>query len=99
MACGVSAPDAEPADLAIVGAQLVDGRVRAAILGFSYPGGSNSGFTNTPTTEEEARAMVREQAALGVHFTKMWINEVAEAARRTTPPSPPRAARHCKKAG
>ena len=47
-----------------------------ARLSFSYPGGFNSGFTNTPTTEEEAHAMVREQAALGVHFTKMWINEV-----------------------
>ena len=60
-------------------------RAFTAGLGFSYPGGSNSGFTNTPTTEEEARALVREQAALGVHFTKMWINEVAEAARRSTP--------------
>ena len=62
-----------------------DGRVRAAGLGFSYPGGSSSGFTNTSTTEKEARAVVCEQAALGTHFTKMWINEVAEAARRSTP--------------
>ena len=53
-------------------------RAFTAGLGFSYPGGFNSGFTNTPTSEEEARAMVREQAALGIHFTKMWINEVAE---------------------
>ena len=53
-------------------------RAYTAGLGFSYPGGFNSSFPNTPTTPEEARAMVREQAALGVHFTKMWINEVGE---------------------
>lgn len=53
-------------------------RAYTAGLGFSYPGGFNSSFPNTPTTPEEARAQVREQAALGVHFTKMWINEVAE---------------------
>ena len=53
-------------------------RAYTAGLGFSYPGGFNSSFTNTPTTEEDARAAVREQAALGVHFTKMWINEVEE---------------------
>lgn len=60
-------------------------RAFTAGLGFSYPGGFNSGFTNTPTTEEEARAMVREQAALGVHFTKMWINEIAEPNRKIPP--------------
>ncbi len=60
-------------------------RAFTAGLGFSYPGGFNSGFTNTPTTEEEARAMVREQAALGVHFTKMWINEVAEPNLKVPP--------------
>ena len=113
-ACGV-APDAEPADLAIIGAQVVDGtggepvadsviligdgRVRAAGLGFSYPGGSSSGFTNTSTTEKEARAVVCEQAALGAHFTKMWINEVAEAARRSIPRRRPRAARLFKRPG
>ena len=53
-------------------------RAYTAGLGFSCPGGFNSSFPNTPTTPEEARAQVREQAALGVHFTKMWINEVAE---------------------
>lgn len=57
-------------------------RTYTAGLGFSYPGGFNSSFTNTPTTEEEAREMVREQAALGVHYTKMWINEVAEPNRK-----------------
>ena len=60
-------------------------RAYTAGLGFSYPGGFNSSFTNTPTTEEEARAMVREQAALGVHFTKMWINEVAEPGLKIPP--------------
>ena len=60
-------------------------RAFTAGLGFSYPGGFNSGFTNTPTTEEEAREMVREQAALGVHFTKMWINEVAEPGLKIPP--------------
>ena len=60
-------------------------RAFTAGLGFSYPGGFNSGFTNTPTTEEEAREMVREQAALGVHYTKMWINEVAEPNRKIPP--------------
>ena len=60
-------------------------RAFTAGLGFSYPGGFNSGFTNTPTTEEEARAMVREQAALGVQYTKMWINEVAEPGLKIPP--------------
>ena len=54
-------------------------RAFTAGLGFSYPGGFNSSFPNTPTTPEEARQNVREQAALGVHFTKMWVNEVDEA--------------------
>ncbi|MXX60469.1 MAG: amidohydrolase family protein [Holophagales bacterium] len=60
-------------------------RAFTAGLGFSYPGGFNSSFTNTPTTEEDARAMVREQAALGVHYTKMWINEVAEPGLKIPP--------------
>ena len=60
-------------------------RAFTAGLGFSYPEGFNSGFTNTPTTEEEARAMVREQAALGIHFTKMWVNEVAEPGLKIPP--------------
>ena len=60
-------------------------RAFTAGLGFSYPEGFNSGSTNTPTTEEEARAMVREQAALGIHFTKMWINAVAEPNRKIPP--------------
>ncbi len=60
-------------------------RAFTAGVGFSYPGGFNSGFTNTPTTEEEAREMVREQAAFGVHFTKMWINEVAAPGLKIPP--------------
>ena len=60
-------------------------RAFTAGLGFSYPDGFNSGFTNTPTTEEEARALVREQAALGIHFTKMWVNEVPEPNHKIPP--------------
>lgn len=60
-------------------------RAFTAGLGFSYPEGFNSSFTNTPTTEEEARTMVRQQAALGIHFTKMWVNEVPEPNRKIPP--------------
>ena len=60
-------------------------RAFTAGLGFSYPGGFNSSFPNLPTTEDEAREMVRAQAALNVHFTKMWINEVAEPERKIPP--------------
>ena len=60
-------------------------RSYTAGLGFSHPGGFNSSGRNTPTTEEEARAMVREQVARGVHFIKMWVNEVAEPGLKITP--------------
>jgi hypothetical protein len=60
-------------------------RAFTAGLGFSYPGGFNSSFPNLPTTEEEARAMVREQAALGIHFTKMWVNAVPEPGMKIPP--------------
>jgi len=60
-------------------------RAFTAGLGFSYPGGFNSSFPNTPTTAEEARENVREQAALGVHFSKMWINEVETEGRKIPP--------------
>ena len=53
-------------------------RTYTAGLGFSYPGGFNAAGRNAPTTEEEARELVRNQIALGVHFIKMWVNEVAE---------------------
>ena len=53
-------------------------RTYTAGTGFSYPGGFNAAGRNAPTTEEEARELVRNQTALGVHFIKMWVNEVAE---------------------
>ena len=53
-------------------------RTYTAGMGFSYPGGFNAAGRNAPATEDEARALVREQVALGVHFIKMWVNEVAE---------------------
>jgi len=60
-------------------------RAFTAGLGFSYPEGFNSSFPNLPTTEDDARTMVREQAALDVQFTKMWVNEVPEPNRKIPP--------------
>ena len=60
-------------------------RTYTAGLGFSYPGGFNAAGRNAPTTEEEARELVRNQIALGVHFIKMWVNEVAEPGLKIPP--------------
>ena len=60
-------------------------RTYTAGLGFSYPGGFNAAGRNAPTTEEEARELVREQIALGAHFIKMWVNEVAEPGLKIPP--------------
>ena len=60
-------------------------RTYTAGLGFSRPGGFNAAGRNAPETEEEARDMVRDQIALGVHFIKMWVNEVAEPDLKITP--------------
>ena len=60
-------------------------RTYTAGLGFSRPGGFNAAGRNAPETEEEARALVRDQIALGVHFIKMWVNEVAEPGLKITP--------------
>ena len=60
-------------------------RTYTAGMGFSYPGGFNAAGRNAPTTEEEARALVRDQIALGVHFIKMWVNEVAEPGLKIPP--------------
>ena len=60
-------------------------RTYTAGMGFSYPGGFNAAGRNAPTTEEEARALVREQIALGAHFIKMWVNEVAEPGLKIPP--------------
>ena len=60
-------------------------RTYTAGLGFSYPGGFNAAGRNAPTTEEEARELVRNQIALGVHFIKMWVNAVAEPGLKIPP--------------
>ena len=60
-------------------------RTYTAGMGFSYPGGFNAAGRNAPATEEEARALVRDQIALGVHFIKMWVNEVAEPGLKIPP--------------
>jgi len=60
-------------------------RAYTAGLGFSHPNGFNATGRNAPTTEDEARAMVRAQVALGVHFIKMWVNEMPESGLKITP--------------
>ena len=60
-------------------------RTYTAGMGFSYPGGFNAAGRNAPSTEEEARALVRDQIALGVHFIKMWVNAVAEPGLKIPP--------------
>ena len=59
-------------------------RAYTAGLGFSHPNGFNASGRNAPATEEEARAMVRDQAALGVHFIKMWVTEMPEPGLKIT---------------
>ena len=60
-------------------------RTFTAGLGFSRPGGFNAAGRNAPETEEEARSLVRDQIALGVHFIKMWVNAVPEPGLKITP--------------
>jgi hypothetical protein len=60
-------------------------RTFTAGLGFSRPGGFNAAGRNAPETEEEARSLVRDQIALGVHFIKMWVNAVPEPDLKITP--------------
>ena len=60
-------------------------RMFTAGRGFSHPNGFNSGGALQPATEAEARELVREQAALGAHFIKMWVNEVPEPGLKITP--------------
>ena len=59
-------------------------RVFTAGLGFSHPDGFISAALQ-PTTEAEARELVREQAALGAHFIKMWVNEMPDPGLKITP--------------
>ena len=60
-------------------------RMFTAGRGFTYPDGFNAGIANQPTTEEEAREMVREQVGLGAHFVKMWVNATPEPGHKITP--------------
>ena len=60
-------------------------RMFTAGRGFTHPNGFNSGVGPQPTTEEEAREMVRDLAGQGVHFVKMWVNEMVEPDLKITP--------------
>ena len=82
---GSDSPEAVPFLLEANAGRLGFPRAYTAGLGFSHPNGFNAAGRNAPTTEEEARAMVRAQVALGVHFIKMWVNEVPEPGLKITP--------------
>tara|TARA_B100001123_G_scaffold273992_1_gene304929 strand:+ start:3428 stop:4789 length:1362 start_codon:yes stop_codon:yes gene_type:complete len=82
---GSDSPDVVPFLLETHARQTAFPRAFTAGLGFSHPNGFNASGRNAPTTEDEARAMVRAQVALGVHFIKMWVNEVAEPGLKITP--------------
>ena len=61
-------------------------RTYTAGTGFQAPNGFPPGSTrNQPETPEEARELVRGLAEQGVHFTKMWVNEMPEPGRKITP--------------
>ena len=82
---GSDSPEAVPFLLEANAGRLGFPRAYTAGLGFSHPNGFNAAGRNAPTTEEEARAMVRGQVELGVHFIKMWVNEVQEPGLKITP--------------
>ena len=82
---GSDSPEAVPFLLEANAGRLGFPRAYTAGLGFSHPNGFNASGRNAPTTEEEARALVRDQVALGVHFIKMWVNEVPEPGLKITP--------------
>lgn len=61
-------------------------RAYTAGTGFQAPMGFPPGsMRNQPETPEEARELVRGLAEQRVHFTKMWVNELAEPGRKITP--------------
>ena len=61
-------------------------RVFTAGRGFSYPDGFPPGNSaHQPRTPEEARELVRGLAEQGVHFTKMWVNEMPEPGHKIPP--------------
>ena len=51
---------------------------------FTHPGGFNAG-AQQPTSTDEVREMVRALAGQGVHFVKMWVNEMPEPGLKITP--------------
>ena len=59
-------------------------RMFTAGRGFTHPGGFNAG-ARQPTSTDEAREMVRALAGQGVHFVKMWVNEMPEPGLKITP--------------
>ena len=59
-------------------------RMFTAGRGFTHPDGFNAG-AQQPTSEDEAREMVRALAGQGVHFVKMWVNEMPEPGLKITP--------------
>ena len=60
-------------------------RMFTAGRGFTHPDGFNARVARQPTTEDEAREMVRALAGQGVHFVKMWVNAVPEPGGKITP--------------
>jgi len=60
-------------------------RAYTAGMGFSHPNGFNASGRNAPETEDEARAMVRDQVALGAQFIKMWVTEMPEPGLQIMP--------------
>ena len=59
-------------------------RMFTAGRGFTHPGGFNAG-TQPPASEEETREIVRALAGQGVHFVRMWVNEMPEPGLKITP--------------
>ena len=60
-------------------------RAFTAGVGFTHPNGFNASGALQPATEEKARELVREQAAVGAYFVKMWVNEMPEPGLKITP--------------
>ena len=83
---GSDPPDKVARMLEAHAGQAVGPRMYTAGRGFTHPGGFPPGNTNNqPETEDEAREMVRELAGQGVHFVKMWVNEMPEPGLKITP--------------
>ena len=60
-------------------------RAFTAGMGFSHPNGFNAAGRNAPESEDEARALVRDQVALGAQFIKMWVTEMPEPGLQIMP--------------